>query len=150
MAVCPRAPQPLPLLKRQRFELAGCAWRLLTAPLGCWQLPGSVSMSGRDGGGCSSRVPHPAVPEGWRGQTLQRCSWVPLVPLEGVGPSAAVLCPDGSSTELIPGDALSPPWPRLVQSRSEGAGQSPPTVGFCLRNSGGEQTTQQLAVVTLR
>lgn len=75
---------------------------------------------------------------------------MPLLHLKGFkGPLAALLCPDDSSAELIPGDTL---WPRLgkqrllwsVQLGNEGT-EEPPLVllVFLSRNCGREQTAWQ-------
>lgn len=131
-AVCPRPPQPLPLLKRQRFELARrpvspySPARLLAAP-GLHQRirQGRTRLQRQGSSPRSARGPgRPNPAEMLLGAlgASRRCQ----------GPSAAPLCPDGSSAELIPGDALPPPWPRLVQPRSKGAGELPTHHGVFL------------------
>lgn len=155
-----RTPQPLPLLKRQQFGLAG---RPVSpySPARCWQLPAasphpseasrSAGMERIPAGGffswqCRTR----AFGKSWRCRNLQRCSWGALAAFKTFqGPSAALPCPDHCSAELVPGDALpfrGCGWksrgfwaPCSHESKAQG---SLPMLCFLLRNCGRQQPAQ--------
>lgn len=127
---------------------------LLTAPLGCCQLPGCLPPSqarhllrqrgGRrlqlEGFSPGGATPEPAERAG-DAETHGDILGLPLKTFKRFrGHFAALLCPDGSGTELIPGDILLSPWLRLAKQRllgsvqlgSEGTGERPYVLWFGL------------------
>lgn len=103
-------PQPLPLLKRQRIELAGVSLQptrllaALAASLHPREAFCPLGMEVTPVGGFFSQ----SLQEGLEMQCC--CCWVLFLHLEGFKCHlVALLCPDGSSEELIMGDPL-PSW----------------------------------------